>query len=172
MMENGALYKLEEVKILVIYTLTQINRPIPTKYLLDMFLNTDVVDYFTLSMALTDLKATGHIIEDSNEGITVLTRLGYEGAAELYTQLPIYVRERAVKGAVGLLAKVEREAGVYTKTDYDNNKYITTCMLKEGEDVLIKMELTMPSLEMAREIENKFKERSAEIYRIVIEKLS
>ncbi len=171
-MENGALYELEDVKILVIYTLTQINRPIPTKYLIDMFLHTDVVDYFTLSQALIELKNTGHIAEDKTEGITVLTRLGYEGAAELYTQLPIYVRERAVKGAVGLLAKAEREAGVITKTDYENNIYTTTCILKDGEDMLIKLELTMPSMEMAREIEKKFKEKSAEIYRTIIEKLS
>jgi len=171
-MENGALYELEDVKIMIIYTLTQINKPIPTKHLIDMFLNTDVVDYFTLSQALNELEKTGHIAEDSNEGITVLTRLGYEGAAELYTKLPIYVRERAVKGAVGLLAKVEREAGVITKTEYDNKNYTTTCILKDGDDTLIKLELTMPSMEMAREIENKFKENSADIYRTVIEKLS
>ena len=171
-MENGALYELKDVKIMIIYTLTQINKPIPTEYLIDMFLHTDVVDYFNLSQALTELKKTGHIAEDDTEGITVLTRLGYEGAAELYTQLPIYVRERAVKGAVGLLAKVEREAGVITKTEYNNTKYITTCILKDGEDMLIKLELTMPSMEMAKEIENKFKENSAEIYKTVIEKLS
>ncbi len=171
-MENGALYKIEDVKILIIYTLTQINKPIPTRFLIDMFLNTDVVDYFTLSNALTDLASTGHIAEDKSEGITVLTRLGYEGAAELYTQLPIYVRERAVKGAVGLLAKVERESGVTTKTSYNDNKYVTSCTLNDGEDMLIKIDLSIPTMEMAREIENKFKEKSAEIYKTVIEMLS
>lgn len=49
MLGNGALYQKEDVKVLIIYTLSQLNRAIPTRIMVDMFLNTDLVEYFTLA---------------------------------------------------------------------------------------------------------------------------
>ena len=39
MLGNGALYQKEDVKVLIIYTLSQLNRAIPTRIMGDMFLN-------------------------------------------------------------------------------------------------------------------------------------
>ena len=64
MLGNGALYQKEDVKVLIIYTLSQLNRAIPTPIMVDMFLNTDLVEYFTLSQSINELIETGHLAVD------------------------------------------------------------------------------------------------------------
>lgn len=58
MLGNGALYQKEDVKVLIIYTLSQLNRAIPTRIMVDMFLNTDLVEYFTLAQSINELIET------------------------------------------------------------------------------------------------------------------
>lgn len=171
-MEHGQIIDIEQVKILILYTLSQIGKPVPSDKLTDIFLNSGVVDYFTLAQALDSLKETEHIVFDPDEKIVVMTRLGFEASSQLYTQLPSYARERAVNGALDLLKRMELEAGVTAYTDYSNKKYITTCIIKDGEDLLMKLELCMPSMETARATEKKLKAKSADIYGKIMELLS
>ena len=92
MLGNGALYQKEDVKVLIIYTLSQLNRAIPTRIMVDMFLNTDLVEYFTLAQSINELIETGHLAVDEEQGVMVLTRLGYEASDALYRSLPLYAR--------------------------------------------------------------------------------
>lgn len=172
MIENGGLYQKEDVKILILYTLSKINRAVHTSVMVDMFLNTDIVEYFTLAQAIDELISTEHIAVDVEEGVTVLTRLGYEAADQLYTRLPLYARERALKGALGLLSKIERQSGTVTKTIERDGQYIAQCSLMESDSVLLKMELLVPSPEFSFTIEENFKNQAFDIYKFVIERLS
>lgn len=171
-MVHGQITDMELVKILVLYTLERIEKTVPTSRIYDLFLNSELVDYFTLAQAIESLKETGHIVVDEDSSVIVITRLGAEASRELYTRIPLYARERAVNGALDIFKQIELEAGVSTRTDYIDEKYTTTCIIKDGESVLMKIELTMPDREMGREAEKKFKESSSEIYRMVLEKLS
>ncbi len=168
----GQISDMELVKILVLYTLARIEKAVPTSRIYDLFLNSELVDYFTLAQAIESLKETGHIVVDEESSIIVITRLGAEASTQLYTRIPLYARERAVNGALDIFKQIELEAGVSTYTDYIDRRYNTTCILKDGESVLMKIELTMPDREMGKEVEKKFKENSSEIYRMLLEKLS
>lgn len=61
---------------------------------------------------------------DEEQGVVVLTRLGYEASDALYRSLPLYARERALKGALGLLARLERKAAISTRTVEQDGKFI------------------------------------------------
>ena len=154
MLGNGALYQKEDVKVLIIYTLSQLNRAIPTRIMVDMFLNTDLVEYFTLAQSINELIETGHLAVDEEQGVMVLTRLGYEASDALYRSLPLYARERALKGALGLLAKLAQ------------------CTLMDHDDVLLKMELFVPSYELSRAVEDNFEKDAFDLYQMIIQKLS
>ena len=164
MLGNGALYQKEDVKVLIIYTLSQLNRAIPTRIMVDMFLNTDLVEYFTLAQSINEL--------DEEQGVVVLTRLGYEASDALYRSLPLYARERALKGALGLLARLERKAAISTRTVEQDGKFIAQCTLMDHDDVLLKMELFMPSYELSRAVEDKFEKDAFDLYQMIIKKLS
>lgn len=168
---NYTLNDLNDVKVLIIFTLQQLDRPIPTKYLTDIFLSSDLVEYFTLAQALNDLEETGHIAIDKNEGLTVLTRLGYEASTELYKQVPIYFREKAVSAAIELLTKIDMEAGVITTTKKLESGYLTSCTIKEGDNTLLDLSLYSPTKEMSDIIENKFKKNYSLIYKNIIKNL-
>lgn len=172
MLGNGALYKKEDVKVLIIYTLSQLNRAIPTRIMVDMFLNTDLVEYFTLAQSINELIETGHLAVDSEQDVTVLTRLGYEASDALYRSLPLYARERALRGALGLLARIERNAAITTRTVEKDGKFIAECTLMDHEDVLLKMDLFMPSYELSRTVEEKFEKDAFDLYKMIVQKLS
>ncbi len=172
MLGNGALYQKEDVKVLIIYTLSQLNRAIPTRIMVDMFLNTDLVEYFTLAQSINELIETGHLAVDEEQGVMVLTRLGYEASDALYRSLPLYARERALKGALGLLAKLERKAAISTKTVEQDGKFIAQCTLMDHDDVLLKMELFVPSYELSRAVEDNFEKDAFDLDQMIIQKLS
>lgn len=170
-MEHGQLYDLDTVKILVIYTLNAIQRAVPTSRIYDIFLNSELVDYFTLAQSIDSLKETGHITVDEESSIIVITRLGVQASQALYTQVPSYARDRAVKGALDMLNKIELQAGVSTRTDFNNQKYTTTCIVKDGTDELMKIEFVVADKETGLAAEKKFTEKSSQIYKMIIEEL-
>ncbi len=86
-MEHGQLYDLDTVKILVIYTLNAIQRAVPTSRIYDIFLNSELVDYFTLAQSIDSLKETGHITVDEESSIIVITRLGVQASQARLTCL-------------------------------------------------------------------------------------
>ena len=67
--------------------------------MVDMFLNTDLVEYFTLAQSINELIETGHLAVDEEQGVVVLTRLGYEASDALYRSLPSGMQWNALKGA-------------------------------------------------------------------------
>ena len=172
MLEGGRLHEKEDVKILILYTLSKLNRAIPTHAMVDLFLNSEIVEYFTLKEAIDELIGTGHIAVDVEEGVTVLTRLGYEAVKELAPRLPVWARERVIQGAMELLSKVDRRSGTHVRTFERDGQYIAECSLTDGEDLLFKLEIALPSPEFAFSTGENFRDNAADIYRMLLQKLS
>ncbi len=172
MLEGGRLHEKEDVKILILYTLSKLNRAIPTRAMVDLFLNSEIVEYFTLKEAIDELVSTGHIAVDVEEGVTVLTRLGYEAVKELTPRLPLWARDRALKGAMELLSKIDRRSGTQVRTFERDGQHIAECSLTDGNDLLFRLEIALPSQEFAFSTGENFKDNAADIYRYILQKLS
>jgi hypothetical protein len=172
MLEGGRLHEKEDVKILILYTLSKLNRAIPTRALVDLFLNSEIVEYFTLKEAIDELIGTGHIAVDVEEGVTVLTRLGYEAAKELSPRLPVWARDRVIKGAMELLSQIDRRSGTRVRTFERDGQHIAECSLTDCDDLLFKLEIALPSPEFAFSTGENFKDNAADIYRFLLQKLS
>ena len=172
MLEGGRLYEKEEVKILILYILSKLNRAIPTRAMVDMFLNSEIVEYFTLKEAIDELIESGHVVADTEEGVTVLTRRGYAAVNELAPRLPLWARERALKGAMELLSKLDRRSGTHVRTYEKDGQYVAECRLSDGEELLFQLDIALPSQEFAFSTGENFKDNATEIYRYLLQKLS
>lgn len=172
MLVGGRLHEKEDVKLLILYTLSKLNRAIPTRALVDLFLNSEIVEYFILKEAIDELIGTGHVAADMEEGVTVLTRLGYEAAKELSPRLPVWARERAINGATELLSKLDRRSGAKVRTFERDGQHVAECSLMDGDELLFKLEIALPSPEFAFSTGENFKDNAAEIYGFLLEKLS
>ena len=171
-MEGGKLHEKEDVKILILYTISRLDRAVPTRAMVDLFLNSEIVEYFTLKEAIDELVGTGHIAVDVEEGVMLPTRIGYEAVKELTPRLPLWARERALKGAMELLSKIDRRSGTSVRTFERDGKYVSECSLTDGEDLLFKLEIVLPSQEFAFSTGENFKDNATDIYRYLFTKLS
>ena len=172
MPEIGKLYEKEDVKILILYTLKNLNRPIPKQAMADIFLNSEITDYFVLGESLTDLAETGHIATDPETGLTVLTRLGYEAVDALSSHLPHWAADKALKGAEELLSKLDRRSGAETRIEERGEGLTAVCTLTDGEELLYRLELPLPSRDLSFSVQENFKENAADLYAVILEKLS
>lgn len=172
MLEGGKLHEKEDVKILILYTLSKLNRAVPSRAVVDLFLNSETVEYFTLTEAIDELVNSGHIAIDGEEGVTVMTRLGYEAVKELTPRLPIWARERAIKGATELLRIFDRRSGTQVRTFERDGHTFAECSLTDGDDLLFRLEIALPSQEYAFSTGENFRDNAADIYRYILQKLS
>ena len=172
MEKSGVLREIEDVKLLILYTLSKLNRPVPTEAMVDLFLNSETVEYFSLKEAIDELIETRHIAVDPEGGVTVLTRLGYEAARELSSRLPRWACARAVRGAIELLASLDRREGTNARVYERDGQFVADCTLSDGDSLLYRLELTLPSREFAFATSENFKENAVDIYRMILKKLS
>jgi len=101
----------DEVKIMLCYTLSNIERPIGFDQLFDALSAHELVNYFELAQTLDKLAQTGHITAEGGPPAKyTATALGAATGKELEKSLPLTVREKAVS-ACRLLQGRERRLG-------------------------------------------------------------
>lgn len=166
----GGLQDKYEIKILICYLLKSINVPFSKEQLHEVFNQDGLVNYFSFCDALAELITSGHITSKKIEfdELYTLNQLGIETSDKLEKSLPSSLRESVVKIAMQLLAATkqarENEVVIAAKA----NGYSVTCMIHEEGFDLMKLELFVPDLMQAEQIEEIFRKRPSKVYGNII----
>lgn len=169
--EPGGLRDSNEIKVLLCYILKTVKKPLSFDSLNEILQGDGLVNYFEFAQSLHELLLSGHVdlIQDGGVDYYKVTRLG-AGTAELFERrLPASIREKAVKAAVRLLARIRRESENRVEIGADpGGGYAVDCVVLDQGDDLMRVRLLVPDMRQAELVKRQFLQSPETVYKGVL----
>lgn len=129
-----------EIKMLLCYILSQIGQPMSFSQLYEALSEHNLVNYFELVRALSDLSDLGHVevsaAEDGSDQYAV-TELGRRTGGELERSLPLTVREKALEASRRVMGRHRRLTEVRVSDSPCGDGFMLELAIPDrGEDLL------------------------------------
>lgn len=170
----GGLRNKDEIKILVCYLLLQVGTPLSKDMVTQAILYDSLANYFEIGDAIYDLVRRKNVKSDlvNDQEILSLTPNGRNIAEKLRRDLPLSVRERAVKAALRMLTRErnERENRVELLTE-ESGIYVR-CSVLDGETELMQLKLFVGDAIQAEQVKNAFYDQPGLVYSAAIATLT
>lgn len=157
-------------KLMILYMLDRVDFPLTESQISQFILDKGYTSYFNLQIAINELVEIDFIrpTQERNHSLYEITEQGKE-AIELFEfkisdpiKLDIlnYLKEQ----------KIELRNESLISSDYypSNNEYIAQCSIKERNQTLLEIKITVPTQEQAIHICDSWKEKNEEIYQYLI----
>ena len=161
----GALTNEYEIKILICYLLKNVTVPLSAYQMNEVFQEYSIVNYFEFSSALSDLHATGHVVVSTAE-------LGRKTADTLESSLPRSVRDKAVSGALALLAQERLHRENTASIEQTEDGYLVTCTVSDVGSNLMELKLFVPDKLQAQAVKRHFTEHPQSVYARILSLLT
>lgn len=161
-------------KLMVLSMLKKVNFPLSNSQLSEFFLEKDYTNYFTFQQVMSELVET-NLISVQTERNTSRYQITKEGEEALYF-FGNHLSEAILEDIDGFLKDNKyalRNKNGITADFYKNGyqEYIVQCRVKEGETMLVELNLSVPSQEQAELICDRWEEKSEDIYAYVVNQL-
>ena len=161
-------------KLMTLYMLKQAKFPLANSQISEFFLDKEYTTYFTLQQVFNEL-LDAHLIkqeiirnssryEITREGEETLVFFGNTISEGIIDDIDSFLKENKIR--------LRNEVGVVS--DYyksTNQDYIVECEVREGKNILIKLEVAVPSEEQAEITCDKWQESNQQIYAFVMKEL-
>ena len=169
MFENTA--ELAENKLLLLYILKSLNRPISNTQLTEIVLENNLINYFTLQQYISELNESDFMIyeEVDDKQLLTLTQKGENVLSffkERISPSKISVLDKYIKEKIDLIKKE-----LTIKSDYtlgNNSDFLVDLKALENGSPLIDLKISVPSKKQATSLCSKWQENSSEVYNKII----
>ena len=153
-----------EIKFLLLYIASRLIEPVA---MID-----DGVDFFDFSECMNDLVTSGHLTL-SEDGLYAITEKGLRNGQICESSLPYSVRLAADKNITVFNQKLRRRAQIRSEiTPRPNGTYtVSLAFCDEQDSPLLKMELMVPKEVMAKDLADRFRKNTEQLYASVINAL-
>ena len=126
----------------------------------------DGVDFFDFSECMNDLVTSGHLTL-SEDGLYAITEKGLRNGQICESSLPYSVRLAADKNITVFNQKLRRRAQIRSEITYT----VSLAFCDEQDSPLLKMELMVPKEVMAKDLADRFRKNTEQLYASVINAL-
>ncbi|MCI8482552.1 MAG: DUF4364 family protein [Clostridia bacterium] len=166
---------LAENKVLILYILNQLNKPISNESLLHLVLSAQEMNYFYFQQFLLDLLDMQYIIGYTKEDKTMykITETGKETLSLTNDLLPGIMKlkiDNALKREVDEVQNLNHAVSEFIPQN--ENEFIVKCKLIQNNISNFELSLLASSREQAKLIANKWEKEHEEIYPIILEMLT
>ena len=160
----------DEIKMLVCYILSKLERPMTFAQLHEALLENSLVNYFELVQVMDGLVRTGHLAleADGDAETYAIADLGRQAGREFENALPLAVREKAVGSANRLLRQQQRAAEVSVEIRPAGSGFQLQLAIPEAEGNLISFTLFAPTQEECGLLRRRFLNDPMFIYQGVL----
>ena len=164
------------IQFIILYTLSNADKPLPYNHLLNLVLENCNINYNDFQIALDNLVTTKHIkkyIESGHNQIYEITHKGAEVADFFGKQVPIYIREPITESIKNLFIEERRKNAIQGEiTPVRRDEYTADLrLLDDDKTVLMELSLYAGPREEAEKIAVYFREHSAEVYERILNAL-
>lgn len=165
---------LAENKVLILYILDQIHKPITNDNLYKLVLTAIDMNYFYFQQFLLDMINTKFIVSYTKETQLVyeLTDLGKTTLDLTLDILPGIVKLKVDTNLKSTLDAVEEEHSIVAEyTPRNENNYVINCKIIENNETVFEIKTLAYSREQAKDIVDNWKNNAEKIYPKVLELL-
>lgn len=167
--------QLAESKVLILYVLSNINRPVTNSELLNLIQSIEEMNYFYFQQFLIDLKENKYLIEYEQEKqkYYVITVSGRETVKLTIDMLPGVVKNKVDETLKGTMRKMEDEESIYA--DFFPSKedeFMIKCGIKENNKKIFEVQVFSSSRDNSIKIIENWKKNAVTIYPKIIEMLN
>lgn len=158
---------LAENKVLILYILNKIGKPISNDSLLNLVLNVTDMNYFYFQQFLLDLLENGYIINyyKDEHNFYDITKFGKETLELTQDILPGIIKLRVDSNFKNELETFEDEHSVIAEyTPRSENYFDITCKIVERNEAIFQVSTFAGSSKQAKEIVDNWKQFANEIY--------
>ena len=167
--EPGGLRSQSDIRLLICYMLASVKDPLDKNDIVMILQDQGLANYFEAASALADVlaKHNADVLPDNPE-LCVSNDNTVEISRQLETTLPPSVRDRAVTGALALLAKAKRERENQVEIEKQPDGYNVTCHISGGKKDLMSFSLFVPDLYQARIVKKNFHRNPEMVYQVML----
>lgn len=167
--------KLAENKVLILYILDKLNKPINNESLLHLVLSVQDMNYFYFQQFLLDLLEDKYVIGYTKEEKTMykITDLGRETLSLTEDLLPGITKlkiDTALKTEVDEVQNYNHAVSEFIPRN--ENEFLVKCKLIQNNMTTFELNLKANSREQAKYIADKWESEHEEIYPIILEMLT
>lgn len=158
---------LAENKVLLLYILNKIGKPISNDALLNLVLAVTDMNYFYFQQFLLDLLENGYIINyvKDDHSFYDITQFGKETLELTQNILPGIIKLRVDSNFKNELESFEEEHSIIAEYTPRSEDYFTvSCKIIEHNDTIFEVKTFAGSREQAKEIVENWKNHANEIY--------
>lgn len=171
MEQLGFVQDILDVKVLVLYVLARVQRPVTLNKIYELCYQDDKLSYFDLCEAVPQMVATGHVRELERD-LFEITDDGKEVEGIMGETVAYPVAQRA-KAAVEKFNHESRRSdflrtSVRPVADGREDVSVTMELMDEGGRIM-KLELMAPTITQGRRLERTFREKAEKIYKTVLD---
>ena len=170
---RGGLFNTADIKILICYILSAVDRPVPVNMLANVLHYEGIANAFEVSDAVVSLTSSGQIEQvDESDDTYIITESGRNIANTLKTSLSLTVRDRAYTAAIKMLSRFQSSKETSFEITKENDSTYITCSALDGNKPFISVKMLVSDDGQAQCIKEKFLSRSPEIYAEILELLT
>ncbi len=153
-----------DIKLLVLFALSRLTRPVTMLGLSDLVLGESDVNYFDYIDALSSLQKSGHVLE-MEDSRYLITGKGVRNLAEFETRIPYTVRLRVGSAAERMARVLQRDAMVRVSHEMRQDGSATVHLgLSDGLGPILSIDLLAGSEKQAETMEKTFHKNAEELY--------
>ncbi|NCC06946.1 MAG: DUF4364 family protein [Clostridia bacterium] len=162
----GGLNDVTEIRILLCYLIQNAPKPLAKEEIETALLNEQLVNYFEMGDALSDLEKQKLVVYENKRYTT--TEKGRGVAESLVTNVPLTVRETALRAVIKAQEFAINEAQNKASIEKIENGYMVKCHIDDIGGEVFSFSIYMPDYEAAQFAKKSFIENGALIYKIML----
>lgn len=166
---------LAEHKVLILYLLNQVHKPITNDNLFKLVLSAIDMNYFYFQQFLLDLTSAGFIINYQKEDQTVyeLTSHGKNTLDLTLDILPGIIKLKADTNLKSILDNIENEHSIIAEfTPRSEDHYTVNCKIMENNETVFEIKTFAGSRDEAKKIVDNWKNNAEIIYPNLLDTLT
>ena len=172
---NSNAQTLAENKVLILYILNKIGKPISHNELLDLVISTSDMNYFYFEQFLLDLLENNYVSKQikEDEEILSITQFGKDALDLTIDMLPGIVKLKIDSKFKESLDSIKDKNSAYAKyTQISPNDFIITFKIIENDEDIFNMTVHSGSQAITKKMVDNWNNNPAEIYPMILELLS
>ena len=163
-----------QIRLIILFAIKSFKISMSAEYLQEVLVWQKIVDYFTMHDFLLDMQGMELISTVVIDGETRydITEKGLETVDMFNNKIPPSMRKRIYDKCYELLLMIRRGRTLVTDIEpIDDERFMAKCGVYEHGVPLIELKIYAGSRKHAVAIADKFKEKSGELYGIILEKI-
>lgn len=171
--EIGGLFTTAEIRVLICYIFSAIDKEIPGNLLANTLHYEGIANCFEVNDSVDYLCKNGHLkLVSQDDDTYIITESGKDVAETLKTSLSVVVKERAYNAALKMYSRFKNAKETDIKISRENDKTFITCSAFDNDTPFMSVKLLVSDEEQAIHIKNKFLDNPTEIYSTIIDLLT